>query len=126
LSRTRPFFIPEPLRGWAVRPSKRPSTRITARAGDENRLKIKFLCEARESWLSGSRLTELYAEPDDSFHPDASQHPGILGMVQLQHVRRLHLGVAGVELATASEPPARKPRIWGRRPAGVDPSHPEV
>gem|GEM_PF-3704189 len=24
--------------------------------------------------------------------------------------------VAGVELATASEPPARKPRIWGRRP----------
>jgi ATP-dependent DNA helicase RecG len=34
--------------------------------------------------------------------------------------------VAGVELATASEPPARKPRIWGRRPSGVDPSHPEV
>jgi hypothetical protein len=32
--------------------------------------------------------------------------------------------VAGVELATASEPPARKPRIWGRRPSGVDPSHP--
>ena len=25
-------------------------------------------------------------------------------------------GVAGVELATASEPPARRPRIWGRRP----------
>jgi len=34
--------------------------------------------------------------------------------------------VAGVELATASEPPARKPRIWGRRPSGVAPSHPEV
>jgi hypothetical protein len=33
-------------------------------------------------------------------------------------------GVAGVELATASEPPARTPRIWGRRPSGVDPSHP--
>ncbi len=33
--------------------------------------------------------------------------------------------VAGVELATASEPPARRPRIWGRRPSGVDPSHPE-
>jgi hypothetical protein len=32
--------------------------------------------------------------------------------------------VAGVELATASEPPALKPRIWGRRPSGVDPSHP--
>jgi hypothetical protein len=26
--------------------------------------------------------------------------------------------VAGVELATASEPPARQPRIWGRRPSG--------
>src|SRR5271157_1900120 len=33
-------------------------------------------------------------------------------------------GVAGVELATASEPPARQPRIRGRRPSGVDPSHP--
>src|SRR5271157_1741288 len=35
-------------------------------------------------------------------------------------------GVAGVELATASEPPARQPRIWGRRPPGVDPSHPDT
>ena len=33
-------------------------------------------------------------------------------------------GVDGVELATASEPPARQPRIWGRRPSGVDPRHP--
>ena len=33
-------------------------------------------------------------------------------------------GVAGVELATASEPPARTPRIWGRRPSGVDASRP--
>jgi hypothetical protein len=32
--------------------------------------------------------------------------------------------VAGVELATASESPARTPRIRGRRPSGVDPSHP--
>jgi hypothetical protein len=32
--------------------------------------------------------------------------------------------VAGVELATASEPPAWQPRIWGRRPSGVEPSHP--
>src|SRR5271166_1656723 len=34
--------------------------------------------------------------------------------------------VAGVELATASEPPVRKPRIWKRRPSGVDPRHPDV
>ncbi len=32
--------------------------------------------------------------------------------------------VAGVELATASEPPARQPRIWGCRPSGVDSNHP--
>src|SRR5271166_1534467 len=32
--------------------------------------------------------------------------------------------LAGIELATASEPPARRPRIWGRCPSGVDPSHP--
>ncbi len=32
--------------------------------------------------------------------------------------------VAGVERAKASEPAVRKPRTWGRRPSGVDPSHP--
>ena len=34
--------------------------------------------------------------------------------------------VARVELALAGEPPARRPRIWGRRPSGVDTSHPEL
>ena len=29
--------------------------------------------------------------------------------------------VAGVELAIASEPPVRRPQIWGRRPPGVYP-----
>ena len=33
-------------------------------------------------------------------------------------------GVAGVGLETASEPPARQLRIWGRRPSGVNPRHP--
>jgi len=32
--------------------------------------------------------------------------------------------VAGVELATASEPPARKPRIWGRHPRASTPATP--
>ena len=31
--------------------------------------------------------------------------------------------VAGIELATVSAPPAQRPRIWGRCPSGVDPSH---
>jgi len=51
------FHSRTPPRGRAVRPSERPITRITARAGDENRLEIKFLREAMESWLSGSPLT---------------------------------------------------------------------
>jgi len=51
------FSFPNPPRGRAVRPSERPSTRITARDDDENRLEIKFLRETRESWLSGSPLT---------------------------------------------------------------------
>ncbi len=63
--------------GRAVRPSERPSTRITARDGDENRLEIKFLREARESWLSGSPPIDQYAGPDDSFHPHALQRLGI-------------------------------------------------
>ena len=32
--------------------------------------------------------------------------------------------MAGVELAPASEPPARRPPSWGRHPPGVDPRHP--
>ncbi len=64
-------------RDGAVRPSERPSTRITACSHDENRLEIKFLRAARESWLSGSPLTEQYAKPDDSFHSNASHGPGI-------------------------------------------------
>jgi len=35
-------------------------------------------------------------------------------------------GVAGVELATASEPPARQPQIWGRRPRASTPATPEL
>ena len=31
--------------------------------------------------------------------------------------------VAGVELASASEPPARRPQVYGRLPPGVDPSY---
>ena len=46
------------------------------------------------------------------------------GMVQVPDLRGDKSGVAGVELATASEPPARQPRIWERRPSGVDPRHP--
>jgi len=76
------FHSRTPPRGRAVRPSERPSTRITARDGDENRLEIKFLREARESWLSGSLFINHYAEPDDSFHPDAPQRPGIFHLAE--------------------------------------------
>jgi hypothetical protein len=34
--------------------------------------------------------------------------------------------LAGVEPATAGEPPERRPRTWGRRLPGSDPSHPKL
>src|SRR5271157_3417587 len=71
------FHSRTPPRGRAVRPSERPSTRITARDDDENRLEIKFHREANESWLSGSPPIDQYTEPDDSFHPHALQLRGI-------------------------------------------------
>ena len=57
----------------------------------------------------GSRLRLLLCRPlrGLSRHPRRQQEPG-----------------AWVRTAQASEPPARNRPIWGRRPAGADPSHP--
>ncbi len=46
-------------------------------------------------------------------------------MVQSYYVVGDKSWVAGVEPATAGEPPERKPPTWGRRPPGSDPSHPK-
>jgi len=45
-------------------------------------------------------------------------------MVQLHIIAGDKTWVAGVELVTASEPPTRKPGIWGRRPFGRRPQPP--
>ena len=60
--------------------------------------------------------------------PEADSETGLTRRDQAWFNSRIFAGdksgVAGVELATASEPPARQPRIWWRRPSGVDPSRP--
>ena len=47
-----------------------------------------------------------------------SSHPSNSAWFNLSIVAGNKSWVAGVELATASEPPARKPRTWGRSPSG--------
>ncbi len=71
------FHSRTPLRDRAVRPKERLTTRITTRAGDENRLEIKILREARPSWLAENSFTVHYADPDDSFHPHPLLRLGI-------------------------------------------------
>ena len=77
----QPFvFHSRTPRDRAVRPSEHPTTRITARGRDENRLEIKFLREAMESWLARSPLTWIYAEADISFHPNSGAAPRNLSL----------------------------------------------
>jgi len=56
--------------------------------------------------------------------PTKTSNLGGSGVVQLL-LRMDKSRVAGVELATASEPPVGQPRIWGRRRSGLDPSRPK-
>src|SRR5271157_347907 len=106
------FHSRTPPCGRAVRPSERPSTRITARDDDENRLEIKFPREARESSLSGSPPIDQYAEPDDSFHPHALQRPGIF-----------HRAEASTSIADWPRTEAGASRVprSGRRDVGIGP-----
>ena len=93
-------------RGEESKPVAHPCRGPGGQAGDHQKRQGHPLSGARETWLAPNVIgawgvTTLSANlaGDDSW-------------------------VAGIELATASEPPARRPRIWGRRPSGVDPSHP--
>ena len=70
------------------------------------------------------RVTPLLA-PGNVVGPPTSLGRGAWGVTTLSaNLAGDDSWVAGIELATASEPPARRPRIWGRCPTGVDPSHP--
>ena len=92
--------------GEESKPVAHPCRGPGGQAGDHQQRQGHPLSGARETWLAPNVIgawgvTTLSANlaGDDSW-------------------------VAGIELATASEPPARRPRIWGRCPSGVDPSHP--
>src|SRR5271157_1311202 len=112
--------LPRQIRATRVPTDKTPPARtvLSARgeeskpvamrgqAGDHQKRQGHSLSGAREPWLAPNVIgawgvTTLSANlaGDDSW-------------------------VAGIELATASALPARRPRIWGRCPSGVDPSHP--
>ena len=55
---------------------------------------------------------------------DVGSTPEDLGWIRFSILAGDKSRVRGVELAQASEPGARKLPIWGRRPAGLDSSHP--
>src|SRR5208282_4244709 len=79
---------------------------MRGQAGDYQKRQGHPLSGARETWLAPNVI-------------------GAWGVTTLSaNLAGDESWVAGIELATASEPPARRPRIWGRCPSGVDPSHP--
>ncbi len=89
--------------------------------------KIEFSGSGRRSLRADGMIWVVFScrDPERSRGTGfAFERSGSVGMVQIQQSRSDQTGVAGVEQALASEPPARRRRIWGRRPSGVDPSHP--
>src|SRR5271165_1098288 len=93
-------------RGEESKPVAHPCRGPGGQAGDHQTRQVTPLSDARETWLA----------------------PNVIGAWGVTILSANLAGdeswVAGIELATASEPSARRPRIWGRCPSGVDPSHP--
>ena len=93
-------------RGEESKPVTHPCRGPGGQAGDHQKRQSHPLSGAPETWLA----------------------PNVIGAWGVTTLSANRAGdeswVAGIELATASEPPARRPRIWGRCPSGVDPSHP--
>jgi hypothetical protein len=92
--------------GEESKPVAHPCRGPGGKAGDHQQRQGHPLSGARETWLA----------------------PNVIGAWGVTTLSANRAGddswVAGIELATASEPPARRTRIWGRCPSGVDPSHP--
>ena len=93
-------------RGEESKPVAHPCRGPGGQAEDHQKRQGHPLSGARETWLA----------------------PNIIGAWGVTTLSANRAGddswVAGIELATASEPPAQRPRIWGHCPSGVDPSHP--
>ncbi len=93
-------------RGEESKPVAHPCRGLGGQAGDHQKRQGHPRSGARETWLA----------------------PNVIGAWGVTTLTANRAGDdswgAGIELAIASEPPARRPRIWGRCPSGVDPSHP--
>src|SRR5208337_1907037 len=76
-------------------------------------------------WLAIGRHFSQHAPLTQQFNPRiAKAVPIVAAWFNFSIFAGDKSWVAGVELATASEPPARKPRIWGRRPWASTPATP--
>jgi len=76
-------------------------------------------------WLAIGRHFSQHAPLTQQFNPRiAKAVPIVAAWFNFSIFAGDKSWVAGVELATASEPPARKPRIWGRRPRASTPATP--
>src|SRR5208283_6054070 len=95
-------------RGEESKPVAHPCRGPGGQAGDHQKRQGHALSGARKTWLA----------------PNAIGAWGVGRATLSANLAGDDSWVAGIELATASEPPARRPRIWGRCPSGVDPSHP--
>src|SRR5271166_3419651 len=93
---------------WGGIEARRPSLPGPGgQAGDHQKRQGHPLSGARETWLAPPNVI------------------GAWGVTALSaNLAGDDSWVAGIERATASEPPARRPRIWGRFPSGVDTSYP--
>src|SRR5208283_311987 len=86
-------------RGEESKPVAHPYRGPGGQAGDHQKRQGHRLSGARKTWLAPNVI-------------------GAWGGTPLSATRAGDdSGVAGIELATASEPPARRPRIWGRSPS---------
>src|SRR5208337_3469363 len=76
-------------------------------------------------WLAIGRHFSQHAPLTQQFNPrTAKAVPIVAAWFNFSIFAGDKSWVAGVELATASEPPARWPRIWGRRPRASTPATP--
>src|SRR5208337_672678 len=113
----------------------RGSNRQNAPSADRSVVSAWRGIEARRPPLPGARWLSRrspeaagsppFWRPGNVVGPPTSLGRGAWGVTTLSaNLAGDDRWVAGSELATASEPPARRPRIWWRCPSGVDPSHP--
>ena len=126
--RRKKHVAPQPPRLKVLSAEQKRRSRIQT----SRKRRPKLLCEHEILEESMESVIGVEGHPL-SGHRETLLAPNVIGALDVGRwgvtTRSANLAgddswVAGTELATASEPPARRPRIWGRCPSGVDPSHP--